>query len=93
MPRCLACGQVILIHLSNITGLKDEYSKRTMMLLVSDIGTIVMGVTAALCYAWPKVPEHATHNSLPSLYCARTHLVLGAHAYALASLAIEHSCE
>lgn len=38
---------VILIHLSNITGLKDDYSKRTMRLLVSDIGTIVMGVTAA----------------------------------------------
>ncbi len=39
--------QVILIHLSNITGLNDDYSPRTMRLLVSDIGTIVWGVTAA----------------------------------------------
>nr|AHH02146.1 protein 119 [synthetic construct] len=38
---------VILIHLSNITGLKDAYSKRTMKLLVSDIGTIVFGVSSA----------------------------------------------
>lgn len=28
---------VILIHLSNITGLKDDYNKRTMKLLVSDM--------------------------------------------------------
>nr|AHH02148.1 protein 125 [synthetic construct] len=39
---------VILIHLSNLTGLKDNYSKRTMMLLISDIGCIVWGVTSAL---------------------------------------------
>ncbi len=30
--------QVILIHLSNLTGL-GQYNKRTMRLLVSDIGT------------------------------------------------------
>nr|QCB66177.1 putative channel rhodopsin [Haematococcus lacustris] len=45
---------VILIHLSNITGLKNDYNKRTMWLLVSDIGCVVMGVTAALCYDYKK---------------------------------------
>jgi len=45
---------VILVHLSNLTGLKNHYSSRTMSLLVSDIGTIVMGVTAALAYGWMK---------------------------------------
>ena len=45
----LCCNlQVILIHLSNITGLNDDYNKRTMQLLISDIGTIVMGATAAM---------------------------------------------
>nr|AHH02152.1 BsChR1 [synthetic construct] len=43
----LSCP-VILIHLSNLTGMKDDYSKRTMGLLVSDIGTIVFGTTAAM---------------------------------------------
>jgi hypothetical protein len=47
--------QVILIHLSNITGLNDDYNKRTMTLLVSDIGCIVMGVTSALSKGPPKV--------------------------------------
>lgn len=46
---------MILIHLSNITGLKDDYSPRTMRLLVSDIGTIVWGVTAALATGPLKV--------------------------------------
>lgn len=46
---------VLLIHLSNLTGLSDDYSKRTMALLVSDIGTIVMGVTAAFASGWIKV--------------------------------------
>jgi hypothetical protein len=45
---------VILIHLSNITGLKDDYTKRTMMLLISDIGCIVCGVTAALAANFVK---------------------------------------
>lgn len=45
---------VILIHLSNITGLKDDYSKRTMRLLVSDIGCVVWGITAALCTGYLK---------------------------------------
>nr|AHH02100.1 BsChR2 [synthetic construct] len=45
---------VILIHLSNITGLKNDYNKRTMQLLVSDIGCVVWGVTAALCYDYKK---------------------------------------
>nr|AHH02138.1 SdChR [synthetic construct] len=45
---------VILIHLSNITGLSEEYNKRTMALLVSDLGTICMGVTAALATGWVK---------------------------------------
>nr|AHH02125.1 HdChR [synthetic construct] len=49
----LSCP-VILIHLSNITGLQDQYSKRTMQLLVSDLGTITMGVTAALCGNYVK---------------------------------------
>jgi hypothetical protein len=39
--------QVILIHLSNLTGLNGEYSRRTMFLLVSDLGTIVWGSSAA----------------------------------------------
>ncbi|KAJ9529751.1 hypothetical protein QJQ45_014527 [Haematococcus lacustris] len=43
----LSCP-VILIHLSNLTGMKDDYSKRTMGLLISDIGTIVFGTTAAM---------------------------------------------
>jgi hypothetical protein len=47
--------QVILIHLSNITGLNDDYSPRTMRLLVSDIGTIVWGITAALATGPIKV--------------------------------------
>nr|AHH02118.1 protein 93 [synthetic construct] len=38
---------VILIHLSNITGLGTDYNKRTMVLLMSDIGCIVFGATAA----------------------------------------------
>jgi len=52
----LSCP-VILIHLSNITGLKDAYSKRTMALLVSDLGTITMGLTSAFAMdpvvKWP----------------------------------------
>jgi hypothetical protein len=47
--------QVILIHLSNLTGLADDYNKRTMSLLVSDIGTIVMGITAAIASGYVKV--------------------------------------
>lgn len=47
--------QVILIHLSNLTGMADDYNKRTMSLLVSDIGTIVMGVTAAIASGYVKV--------------------------------------
>lgn len=39
---------MILIHLSNLTGLDEEYSARTMGLLTSDQGTICFGVTAAL---------------------------------------------
>nr|AHH02134.1 protein 124 [synthetic construct] len=46
---------VILIHLSNLTGLKDDYNKRTMRLLVSDIGTIVWGTTAAMSTGYVKV--------------------------------------
>ena len=49
-------AQVILIHLSNLTGLDEEYSARTMNLLTSDQGTICFGVTAALCNnGWIKV--------------------------------------
>nr|QJF54429.1 cation channelrhodopsin 3 [Tetraselmis subcordiformis] len=39
---------VILIHLSNLTGLDEEYSARTMGLLTSDQGTICFGITSAL---------------------------------------------
>ncbi|GLI59719.1 hypothetical protein VaNZ11_001663 [Volvox africanus] len=46
---------VILIHLSNLTGLKDDYNKRTMRLLVSDIGTIVWGATSAMSSGYVKV--------------------------------------
>nr|AHH02098.1 protein 91 [synthetic construct] len=46
---------VILIHLSNITGMHEEYTKRTMTLLVTDIGTIVFGTTAALTKGGLKV--------------------------------------
>nr|AHH02107.1 CoChR [synthetic construct] len=46
---------VILIHLSNLTGLKDDYSKRTMRLLVSDVGTIVWGATSAMSTGYVKV--------------------------------------
>nr|ABZ90902.1 channelrhodopsin-2 [Volvox carteri f. nagariensis]ABZ90903.1 channelrhodopsin-2 [Volvox carteri f. nagariensis] len=46
---------VILIHLSNLTGLKDDYNKRTMRLLVSDVGTIVWGATAAMSTGYIKV--------------------------------------
>lgn len=38
---------VILIQLANITGLKDSFSKRTMRLLVTDVGTIVCGIASA----------------------------------------------
>ncbi|PNH09251.1 Sensory rhodopsin-1 [Tetrabaena socialis] len=46
---------VILIHLSNLTGLQTDYSNRTMLLLVSDIGTIAMGTTAAMSAGPPKI--------------------------------------
>lgn len=46
---------MILIHLSNLTGLADDYNKRTMALLVSDIGRIVMLVTAAIVGGYIKV--------------------------------------
>ena len=46
---------MILIHLSNLTGLSNDYSKRTMGLLVSDIGNIVFGITCAMITGWPKV--------------------------------------
>ncbi|GFH21497.1 putative channel rhodopsin, partial [Haematococcus lacustris] len=39
---------------SHMSGLKNDYNKRTMWLLVSDIGCVVMGVTAALCYDYKK---------------------------------------
>lgn len=47
------CFQVILIHLSNITGLKEDYGKKTMKLLLSDIGTICFGVSAAMAHKGP----------------------------------------
>nr|AYO90662.1 FLInChR fusion protein [synthetic construct] len=46
---------VILIHLSNLTGLSNDYSRRTMGLLVSDIGCIVWGATSAMATGYVKV--------------------------------------
>nr|AHH02144.1 CsChR [synthetic construct] len=46
---------VILIHLSNLTGMKNDYNKRTMALLVSDVGCIVWGTTAALSTDFVKI--------------------------------------
>lgn len=46
--------QVILIHLSNVTGL-GQYDKRTMRLLVSDIGTSKAVLDAVPCLQ----PVHA----------------------------------
>lgn len=48
---CTTDLQVILIHLSNLTGL-GHYNKRTMRLIVSDIGTSAFGSVrrmAVLC--------------------------------------------
>ena len=45
---------MILIHLSNITGLNDEYSGRTMSLLTSDLGGIAFAVLSALAVGWQK---------------------------------------
>jgi len=39
---------VLLIHLSNITGLQDEYSPRTMKVLTADQGTLIFGILAAM---------------------------------------------
>ena len=54
MEWLLTCP-VILIHLSNITGLNDEYSGRTMSLLTSDLGGIAFAVLSALAVGWQKV--------------------------------------
>lgn len=58
---CCLDPQVILIHLSNLTGMKGDYNKRTMGLLVSDIGTIVFGCTAAMCTGYIKVCATKSH--------------------------------
>eukprot|EP00798_Chlamydomonas_sp_ICE-L_P020346 gene20346-27109_t len=50
----LSCP-VILIHLSNLTGMKNDYNKRTMALLVSDVGCIVWGITAAFAQNEVKI--------------------------------------
>lgn len=39
---------MILIHTSNLTGLQDDYSKRTMNVLVGVIGVIVLGAVSAM---------------------------------------------
>jgi len=39
---------VLLIALSNLTGLKDDYNWRTMKLITADQGTILFGATGAL---------------------------------------------
>nr|AHH02114.1 protein 123 [synthetic construct] len=45
---------VILIHMANLTGLNNSYSPRTMSLLISDVGCIVLGSTAAMATGWVK---------------------------------------
>lgn len=45
---------VILIALSNLTGLKDDYNMRTMTLMSADQGTILCGATAAMCVGWAR---------------------------------------
>eukprot|EP01025_Chloroclados_australasicus_P047781 TRINITY_DN5390_c0_g2_i2.p1 TRINITY_DN5390_c0_g2~~TRINITY_DN5390_c0_g2_i2.p1 ORF type:complete len:496 (-),score=45.90 TRINITY_DN5390_c0_g2_i2:313-1647(-) len=67
----------ILIHLSNITGLNEEYNKRTMRLLVSDIGTIVMGVTTASSTGWLKAiffPIGLCYGSVTFFTAARVYM-------------------
>nr|AHH02132.1 protein 71 [synthetic construct] len=46
---------VLLIHLSNITGLKEEYSHYTMRLLTSGQGPISMGITSAAATGGVKI--------------------------------------
>nr|AHH02142.1 protein 95 [synthetic construct] len=46
---------VILIHLSNLTGMKHHYPLRTMTLIVSDISCIVTGVQCALSNGYAKI--------------------------------------
>ncbi|KAK9807728.1 hypothetical protein WJX72_007297 [[Myrmecia] bisecta] len=59
---------VILIHLCNITGMHEEYSERTMTLLVSDVGCIVWGTTAA----FTKGPLKVLFFALGCVYGAYT---------------------
>lgn len=66
LPLLLCVLQVILIHMSNITGLNSEYNKRTMALLVSDIGTIVMGVAAAFGTGYVKVRVAHSSTATPT---------------------------
>ncbi|CAG9467467.1 unnamed protein product [Pedinophyceae sp. YPF-701] len=54
MSWLLTCP-VMLIHLSNITGLGEQYNSRTMRLITFDQGTLIMGVTAALATGVPKI--------------------------------------
>ncbi|KAG2425777.1 hypothetical protein HXX76_013402 [Chlamydomonas incerta] len=58
---------VILIHLSNLSGLSDGYNKRTMLLLVTLIGCLVTGVYSAMCdYGWIKWAMY----TISCIYCA-----------------------
>ncbi|KAG2434578.1 hypothetical protein HYH02_012242 [Chlamydomonas schloesseri] len=62
----LSCP-VILIHLSNLSGLSDGYNKRTMLLLVTLIGCLVTGVYSAMCYyGWIKWAMY----TVSCIYCA-----------------------
>lgn len=45
--------QVILIQLSNITGLNHDFSVRTLVLLLSIIGTFIFGASASMTNEWP----------------------------------------
>ena len=42
------CVQALLILISNLTGLGESYSKRSMGMLVGDIGGVVMFIYTCL---------------------------------------------
>eukprot|EP00238_Polyblepharides_amylifera_P001008 CAMPEP_0196570746 /NCGR_PEP_ID=MMETSP1081-20130531/901_1 /TAXON_ID=36882 /ORGANISM="Pyramimonas amylifera, Strain CCMP720" /LENGTH=589 /DNA_ID=CAMNT_0041887361 /DNA_START=224 /DNA_END=1993 /DNA_ORIENTATION=+ len=46
---------VLLIALSNLTGLKDDYNWRTMKLMSADQGTIICGASAAMTTGGSKI--------------------------------------
>ena len=47
------------MQLCNITGLEADFNDRTMQVLISDVGAIVLGVYAAFSAGWLKVDTGA----------------------------------